>query len=542
MKKKLFLTKSKQLWPFFLSGSVTANGMFFFLFFASVFWVIGGIAYAKQPIEETAGGIRKVVSTIADLRALDAGTKNANVFVRGYHTEGDGGGGIFWFDKAATECDNQGTVILPDILDKAETGCNNQEAVISLDNHDSSKPGRWRRFIENDGVVSVKWFGAKGDKVSNDLRSIQAAIKAVPIGGTVIFPRPSVAYRVYSDPGTKDLPPIEMPIIISKSLTLRGEGAQRSSADDSIASIKITYVNYKNKKYILADDQPLIRILGDNSGENNWNIPGRIVNFDTLQLEGGSHGIQVHAVLNEGSRFRNLLIQRSQKAGIHFVSGESGMIGAQFENIFIQGGDNRTEYGILAENTAGYNHTRWVNLRIGGTLKAAVRLKNPVVGPTHPMYFEAPWIEVNHGYGFEIEGGHEIFIYNAHFEQNGLTTGDPDIYMGALDMAAPAMNHVFLHGGIFSTASHAQDRNGGRTPSGEPIPTRITFSSHHTRLHFFGTPRIGGRIDGGNNMFGSRIYGLMMQAVPEIVNWNCGATLFWPQDAAEGQGTSCVNK
>lgn len=107
---------------------------------------------------------QQCVKSIAELKATSPGFVDS-VSVLGYYSPGDGGAGIFYWDAAATEADNQGTVIEP--VPPAS--------------------GRWKRMAA--GPLSVKWFGAKGDAKTDDTEAIQAAEDAAAnVGGVVRFP------------------------------------------------------------------------------------------------------------------------------------------------------------------------------------------------------------------------------------------------------------------------------------------------------------------------------------------------------------------
>lgn len=110
------------------------------------------------------------VATIAALKAVSIANvpNGTQVDVTGYYSAGDGGGGVFFYNSASVAASNNGTIIAPN------TGS-----------------GRWIRYV-SDNYTNVRWFGAKGDGVSNDTTAVTAAYNAIntgaPGGGWLYFP------------------------------------------------------------------------------------------------------------------------------------------------------------------------------------------------------------------------------------------------------------------------------------------------------------------------------------------------------------------
>jgi hypothetical protein len=77
-----------------------------------------------------------VLSTVAELKLAVGKEQGDKAFIGGYYTDGDGGGGDFYWDAVSVEADNGGTIF-------QVTG---------------TTTGRWKRIYS--GSVNVKWFGA----------------------------------------------------------------------------------------------------------------------------------------------------------------------------------------------------------------------------------------------------------------------------------------------------------------------------------------------------------------------------------------------
>lgn len=113
------------------------------------------------PVTVATGDVIEI-SNYSALRAVVVSglTTGRQARVSGYSSSSDGAGGLFTYDSASAAADDNGTVLAP--------------AVGS---------GRWLRNYT--GAVNVRWFGAKGDGVTEDTTPITAAIAT---GKPVFFP------------------------------------------------------------------------------------------------------------------------------------------------------------------------------------------------------------------------------------------------------------------------------------------------------------------------------------------------------------------
>src|SRR5690349_4202355 len=103
------------------------------------------------------------VDSIAELKNLDV-SAHESATVAGYYGSGDGGGEFVW---------NSGSVA-PTNLGTIFKGRNAQSELPT---------GRWIRTASTGQVYTVKWFGARGDNVTDDTASIASAFKSLPSGG-----------------------------------------------------------------------------------------------------------------------------------------------------------------------------------------------------------------------------------------------------------------------------------------------------------------------------------------------------------------------
>jgi hypothetical protein len=101
-----------------------------------------------------AGTIMQTVTNVAAVRLLSAPAGQAAIWALGTDTISDGGGGLWYWDATATEDDNKGTVI--EVAGGGATG-------------------RYRRAgALQSSRIKPRWFGAKGDGLTNDRLAVIA--------------------------------------------------------------------------------------------------------------------------------------------------------------------------------------------------------------------------------------------------------------------------------------------------------------------------------------------------------------------------------
>ncbi|MEX2380775.1 MAG: right-handed parallel beta-helix repeat-containing protein [Opitutales bacterium] len=146
---------------------------------------------------------RRLDDRVADLQVADIGAlrdippplpNSTPLNLLGYHLPGDGGGGVFFWDSSSLDEDDDGTVLKPDAVP-------------------SAAPGRFRRVFSE--RVNVRWFGAKGDNVSDDAAAFRKGFEVLRKQGGGVLYIPAGAYKINSGIVVEGL----------SDVTIRGEGS-----------------------------------------------------------------------------------------------------------------------------------------------------------------------------------------------------------------------------------------------------------------------------------------------------------------------------
>jgi hypothetical protein len=112
------------------------------------------------------------VNSLEELLSVNP-TVSSTVFVKDYHSDVEGGGGVFYWDATKAKSEhNGGTIIDPTAVYPTDWSVTTQQD--TWFNLTNAGVGCWVR--QYDGAVNVKWFGAKGDGVADDYQSIQFCI------------------------------------------------------------------------------------------------------------------------------------------------------------------------------------------------------------------------------------------------------------------------------------------------------------------------------------------------------------------------------
>lgn len=293
------------------------------------------------------GSLRADVANIADLKALDVSQipDKMQALVGGYHAHGDGGGGQFYYDASASDADNGGTVIAP-----------------------NAGAGRWNRIYS--GTVNVKWFGAKGDGVTDDQTAIT---NAVATGLPVYFP---AGEFLHSD------------IITITASGISGDGATSTlRATDNTKSAVFLTGNGKFVKNIrlYQPNNPTIvvdtKACGVKVGAGVTDLELEHITIDgfssaSIILIGPVSRGRIRKNIIRNCRVNSIHIASDVGGGCHDISVDGNIISDGVDDCIISIGwastGNRNYNISITNNIITNNLTQGRGIVVGGTLNATV--------------------------------------------------------------------------------------------------------------------------------------------------------------------------
>jgi hypothetical protein len=144
----------------------------------------------QSPVQGQLDGKMSIYPTITNMTQEATPIPGVAVYVKGYNTANDGGGGVFYYAPASGATIDGGLVF------------------------SSVAGGRWLR--QYSGAVDVRWFGAAGDDLTDNTTVLQSAYDSVPANSELKFP-----------PGTYRL---NSSVTISKPLRITGSGTLKAMA------------------------------------------------------------------------------------------------------------------------------------------------------------------------------------------------------------------------------------------------------------------------------------------------------------------------
>lgn len=256
-------------------------------------------------------------ATVADLRAY-SGAPQRTVSVQGLAAPADGGEGL-WIcvTSDTTTADNTGTVVV------------------------DAAGRRWYRAGASGNVLSVLWFGAKGDGTTNDAAAITAAIAALPAtGGVVQFPPRRFA--------------------IASTLTLGNGSTAGASTRNGIVLRGVAGIQSPSLLGTLADTGTRLVWTGTTGPIVQINGPAEGCGIQNMTLDGGG-GVTNGLVLVSASfgDFTNLSIRGCTGSALRLVVNTTGSsincMHNRFHDIFLNLPDVASVQGIYCDGTSTQN-------------------------------------------------------------------------------------------------------------------------------------------------------------------------------------------
>jgi hypothetical protein len=323
--------------------------------------------------------------------------------VAGYHHRLDLGGGTFVFGASSLASDDGGCTIRPDGIGPSE-------------------PGRWLRLLNDDsGYVSVRWYGARGDGVTDDTQAIQQTLDSVGSDGRVWIPDGVYLVSATLDVSGREVSGLRQysPLLSTGSILRVASGSRLTSVVESCSSV-VALDSLRIECQLSADyGLDLFQATGPGTYVRDVTVTGAsLAGFRFNECEGGD--FRRLSAINNGDHSD----AGSSADGFLVLDGNT----AVFENIVAEGNTGRglavfaadTSDGCLGFPTfgsSGGQYFRYGTLRFNGDTGVFS------TGATTTVVFENLWLDGNAGHGFDTIGSAQIRVVNCTILGPG--SGDP---------------------------------------------------------------------------------------------------------------------
>lgn len=301
--------------------------------------------------------------TISALRALNPSIA-PNIYVTGYYSPGDGGGGEFYSVTGAaptTYIDNGGSIIVP-------TGGDGSSA--------------WLRFNTNattkafNGIIDVRTFGAKGDGITNDTAAIQAAVNC----GSADIYFSAGTYLIAATAGVG--------VTISSSMTLFGEGD--TSIIKSIPTL-IGFDYYSNNLFTTV------------TGLDN-------LTFDNLTFDGSGTGSGGGGAVSEYSLILTYNVQKLVFSNLT-ITEYSGSWSGTSQSLY-----DRLFHAVSVRNNVGTEYTKFFGVNLRDNHYEQIDVYNPEISNSYTIIENCSEINTaaipDSHTAFQVTGGHYLATNN----------------------------------------------------------------------------------------------------------------------------------
>lgn len=312
-------------------------------------------------------------ATMSDLRSA-LGIEDQTITLGGFYAEGDGGGGLFAWDVNPA-LDDGGTIVNPG----------------------GGTAAGWRRIYA--GPLSVKWFGAIGDGITEDSLAIQATVysEAALLGGRQIY-FPAGTYLLGSA--------ISWPLYLGDDSGLVGD-----APGQSILKVRDNGPSYY--QLFVLGSRTTVRDLGFDQNATGNGSQVSTKNFSILATPGGPTG-GFDNVCIENCDFKDLFGKTTLVLGPVDGSDRAFVANCTFESKPIWTFDNTTLFGYCRNLTVvgcrfvGVTTPHPSVSAIEAAGGSAIVMDNSISGYAHGIWHESTTVS----YGSDVPTTASVCVGN----------------------------------------------------------------------------------------------------------------------------------